>query len=214
MDPVFASFVAKLFQNSFRSNVVKQDFRLNFDRSLDTMVGLIYRHIGIQSLSKVLNGERLNTFNSSSIAANLLLKLLQRWSPMVKSNKALKVPPHKRVFTDIIHRIAMRRTCASSSLNMRVPILGTPRPKRPLRNSLRAFMSQYPMKPYFFPDRPDKKSLQKFILHKLKAADSLHWDTIIRSAISEHERHCNYTALYRGHPFKSVRNVEKLNSVR
>lgn len=76
MDPVFSTFVAKLFQDSFRNNVVKQDFRLKFDRSADTLVGLMYKFVGREGLNKVMYGSRFNVFNSSSFSANLLSKLL------------------------------------------------------------------------------------------------------------------------------------------
>jgi hypothetical protein len=75
MDPVFGTFIAKLFQDSFRSNVVKQNFRLTFDRKLLTLVQLIYRHVGAQTFAEVC-GSRLNIFNSSSFCASLLQNLI------------------------------------------------------------------------------------------------------------------------------------------
>jgi hypothetical protein len=76
MDPVFSTFIARLFQDSFRSGVVRQDFRLTFDREVDTLLGLIYRFVGTKKINESLRGVRLDVFNSSSIACNLLLRLI------------------------------------------------------------------------------------------------------------------------------------------
>jgi hypothetical protein len=36
-DPAFATFIARLFQNSFSSNVVKQNFKLTHDHTKDNI---------------------------------------------------------------------------------------------------------------------------------------------------------------------------------
>jgi hypothetical protein len=107
MDPVFATFIAKLFQNSFRSNVVKQDFRLTYDNTLDTIVGLIYKHVGQKNINGILNGGRMDVFNSSSIALNLLLKLLKTWDQDIKSRVRRNIPAYKRVYGDILRKISL-----------------------------------------------------------------------------------------------------------
>jgi hypothetical protein len=45
-DPIFASFIARLFQDSFRTGVSKQNFQLTTDRSLLTLVKVIDRYVG------------------------------------------------------------------------------------------------------------------------------------------------------------------------
>ncbi len=77
MDPIFATFIARLFQNSFKSNVVKQNFKLTHDSNKNNMLKLIYKFIGKQSLNKVLDDGGMNVFNSSSICSNLLNNLME-----------------------------------------------------------------------------------------------------------------------------------------
>jgi hypothetical protein len=76
MDPVFATFIARLFQNSFESNVVKQNFKLTHDPKKRNLLKLIYKYIGKQALDEILD-EGLNVFNSSSICSNLLNRLME-----------------------------------------------------------------------------------------------------------------------------------------
>jgi len=45
-DPIFASFIARLFQDSFRTGVSKQSFQLTTDKTLLTLVKVIDRYVG------------------------------------------------------------------------------------------------------------------------------------------------------------------------
>jgi hypothetical protein len=74
MDPVFATFIAKLFQNSFRGGVIKQNFRLTTDRKKLTLVKLIDRFVGRNKFDTL--GLRFDIFNSSSFCANLFTNIM------------------------------------------------------------------------------------------------------------------------------------------
>lgn len=77
--PYFNTFIARLYNGSFESDKIKQDFRLR--RIPDSIIHSIYRLYGGASISEALGGEesRLDTFNSTSISSNLLLMLINSW---------------------------------------------------------------------------------------------------------------------------------------
>jgi hypothetical protein len=75
MDPLFATFIARLFQNSFDSGVIKQDFKLTSDHEKENLVRLLIRYIGRDQLGKIIGDSGLNIFNATSICSSLLLKL-------------------------------------------------------------------------------------------------------------------------------------------
>jgi hypothetical protein len=196
-DPVFATFISKLFQNSFRDNVVKQDFRLTYDRSLDTLIGLVYKHIGTKKLGQVLKGGRLDVFNSSSFALNLLLHLIRFWDSNIHVKGSRKTPLYKAVYKSILNRIAKRRTLA----------------KVFFYSESTSLSHLYPLKPFVNPVDKTCKATQRHILRKHKIEDGLHIKAITRSSISEHERHTNYTDYYVFNKKKRVRARERFNSV-
>jgi hypothetical protein len=109
MDPAFATFIARLFQNSFKSEVVKQNFKLTQDHKKDNLVKLINRHIGKSELIEILGQQGLNTFNSTSICSSLLMKLSESWSKYARSNIKFGIHPYERVYHRIIKKIANRR---------------------------------------------------------------------------------------------------------
>ncbi len=59
MDPIFATFVARMFQDTFRSGVVKQSFRLTHDREKLNLVKVIDRYVGRQDFQSSLMVEDL-----------------------------------------------------------------------------------------------------------------------------------------------------------
>jgi hypothetical protein len=75
MDPAFATFIARLFQNSFNSDVVRQNFRLIHDHEKQNMVRLLNRFIGKKQLRDIIGPSGLNVFNATSICSSLLLQL-------------------------------------------------------------------------------------------------------------------------------------------
>ncbi|HYT41478.1 MAG TPA: hypothetical protein VEP90_03980 [Methylomirabilota bacterium] len=78
MDPVFATLIAKLFQNSFRNNVTKQNFKLTKDRNQLSLLALIDKFVGRNKFQEELGEEgRLDIFNASSFCSNLLVRLIK-----------------------------------------------------------------------------------------------------------------------------------------
>jgi hypothetical protein len=75
MDPIFASFIARLFQDSFRTGVSKQNFRLTTDKKKLTLIKIMDKFIGRQTWEETLKGGRFDIFNSSSFSSNLLVQL-------------------------------------------------------------------------------------------------------------------------------------------
>jgi hypothetical protein len=105
MDPAFATFIARLFQNTFRSNVVKQNFRLDKDRSVVSMMTLIDRYIGRYNFNELQGG--LNIFNATSFCSNLLMKFLESWE---KSLPRKLRDPYVLNYGIISKRIVHRRS--------------------------------------------------------------------------------------------------------
>jgi hypothetical protein len=109
MDPAFATFIARLFQNSFSSDVVKQNFKLEHDHEKENIVRLIKRYLGKQRLNEILeNG--LTIFNATSLSSNLLLHISDEWVKACKSVKKFQTPAYLRVYKELITKIANRRS--------------------------------------------------------------------------------------------------------
>jgi hypothetical protein len=166
-DPIFASFIARLFQDSFRTGVSKQNFQLTTNKKLLTLVKIIDRYIGRNAWQVSLQGERFDIFNASSFCSNLLIRLAQTWHPHVKSNKAAKVPIYLRTYKKIIERLIERRTSA-------------------LRNDNEVF-ADYPLSPYKFSLTDKQLKTKLHLKRKYREIPSLSIETINRSAISTHE---------------------------
>ncbi|HYT43846.1 MAG TPA: hypothetical protein VEP90_16015 [Methylomirabilota bacterium] len=77
MDPVFATFIARLFQDSFNSGIAKQNFKLTTDKTALTLIKLIDRYIGRKAMASLLKGNKFDIFNSSSFCANLLVRIAE-----------------------------------------------------------------------------------------------------------------------------------------
>jgi hypothetical protein len=198
MDPVFATFIARLYQDSFRSNMVKQNFRLTYDRTITTLVQLVYRYVGKAKFDSLLNDGKFDIFNSSSFCANLLLSLAKNWNPHVSSSKAASVPLYKRAYWAIIRKISKRRSDSD--------VIFTGKANHKLSFIDRQLVNKYPLIPYQTYVKHFQQ-IHKHVLNKhLKQIDEgLHIKTITRSAISEHELHVNLYGNEIGHKFKSVR---------
>jgi hypothetical protein len=164
MDPIFATFVARLFQDSFRSGIVKQDFRLTTDKTLLTLVKILDKYVGRNSWPKILDGEGLNIFNSSSICSSLLIALAKTWHPHVKSSKAFKIPIFKRTYKKVIDRIANRRSL----------FLGT-------------LYNEFQLKPIHVETTKKIEDTKRHLRKKYLNSSSLPIEAISRSAISLHE---------------------------
>jgi hypothetical protein len=186
MDPVFATFIAKLYQNSFRSNVIKQDFRLLHDREVDTLLGLFYKTIGISRMSQLPGCVRLDVFNSSSFMCNLLLRLITSWSPQFSNRKLSRIPPFKVVYQGILKRISHRRSEVDWRTRKGMFLCrGRPTDRSP------EFL--YPLMPYLNLQHAKHKAIVDLIYQRNRLENGLHIQTITRSSISEHERHTNFT---------------------
>jgi hypothetical protein len=181
MDPVFGTFIAKLFQDSFRTNVVKQNFRLTFDRKLITLVQLVYRHVGIGAFSEVV-GSRFNVFNSSSFCANLLENLISSWDPNI-------IPKVKRSYNSlysivikrILSRIALRRSDSD------VAYVGQAGKRFSKAN--KELIRQYPLRPFETQISVENKRTHKHLDRKFRGVSSLPLEAITRSSITEHEKY-------------------------
>jgi hypothetical protein len=213
MDPVFATFIAKLFQDSFRGNVMKQNFRLTQDHTKLNLVKIINRFIGFQSIEQLLDGGRLDVFNSSSFCAHLLTYFTLNWLPHVILKKASKIPIYSRAYNDVILRISNRRSDATrTNIHFReLDINKTPK-KRPVIKNLKrrpwALLDKYPLDPYITFLTKKNLATAKHILNKYQAYRGLDIETITRSAVSEHQLHKNFYQI--GMLWKD-KSVEKSN---
>jgi hypothetical protein len=185
MDPAFATLIARLFQNSFRNGRVKQDFRLTPDRTSDNLVRIVDRYIGRRRFNELLKEGTLNIFNSSSLCANLLVKLMNSWLPFVVSKQAQKIPLHIRVYKNIKKRIINRRTKSDDPtefylfkrIDYQKTMIGLKKPGGP----------DFPLTPYecFKLDR--HYVTNEHLKRKYKDVQSFTIKTITRSAVSVHE---------------------------
>src|SRR5258705_9974525 len=102
MDPAFSTFIDRLFQNSLRSGIVKQNFRLTTNKDELTLVEILQRNIRRADISNLLNGERLNIHNSSSFLANMLIKMMTVWNKVQKNKKLSMVDSAYKVVKERI----------------------------------------------------------------------------------------------------------------
>jgi predicted CopG family antitoxin len=214
MDPVYATFIARLFQNSFRSDVVKQNFKLTHDHKKRNLIRLLKRYIGMQSLEEVIELQGLNIFNSSSICSNLVVELLEAWS-IEKSPKDRKVPAYKRVYEAIIKKIADRRSDVdifsaymkntyhttawrSRTLGSLKAPAGFKTQKgmwRKVTKSQVELLYRFPLSPQKLCTSPKHLVTKKHILNKYKNVSSMDLETITRSAISASPPRYVYTTI-------------------
>jgi hypothetical protein len=190
MDPIFATFIARLFQDSFRSGIVKQDFRLTSDRSKLNLIKIIDRFVGRGKFNELLLDGRLDIFNSSSFCSNLLTRFFNSWLDSVKSIKARKVPLFLRTYKNIFTRIKKRRTNVDHFAS-----------DKELNN-------KYPLTPYKLTVEESHINTFNHLSKKYKVIDSLHIQASARSAISTHELYTQYYQNPRSqqlYPIKGVR---------
>jgi hypothetical protein len=188
-DPVFATLIARLFQDSFKSGIIKQNFKLTTDKTSVTLVKLIDRYIGRKSLTELLKGETLNIFNSSSFCANLLVRLAETWVPAIKNVEAAKVKIHKRVYQDIIERLCNRRSNVDH-------FVADPE-----------FFHRFGSKTARLTVTKKHEVTRLHLKKKLQKLDTLHTKTIVRSAICNQEVYTKYCENPRAeyiYPYKSV----------
>jgi hypothetical protein len=190
MDPAFATLIARLFQNSLRSGVIKQNFKLTTDKSCLNLVRIIDRYIGRKQFQEMLQGDSINIFNSSTFCANLLINLANTWVPCVKSNQARKIPMYKRVYKTVIKRIVKRRTCANQYTDSYLmKVYNWAETKVGLRKPGGYDM---PLTAYenYATDR--HRATWAHLKAKYKNITSLPLEAIIRSAIATHYMHMSY----------------------
>jgi hypothetical protein len=197
-DPVFATFIAKLFQNSFRSGVIKQNFRLTTDRTKLTLVKIIDRFIGRNKFDSV--GVKFDIFNSSSYCSNLFYHIMLSWKPWIKSRKVLS--PIDTSYNDIKIKIANRR----SDVDLFYKRLFTfeeayavytsegckwvsNKPKIKLTDEEKSLLFDYPLISYINNVTKKHRISSKHITNKLAKVKTLHIKAITRSPISTHEIH-------------------------
>ncbi len=201
MDPVFATFIAKLFQNTFRNNIVKQNFKLTYNHDQNTLLKLVYKHIGIQTFSQILGeNNRLDVFNSSSFMSNLLAHLIEVWGEEVNSKKLRKVAPYARVLHAIIKRISRRRSDTD------VAFIG--KAGKRFKKEDKEIMRKHPLLPFETTISSQNKATHKHILRKYKGIKTLPLEAITRSAITEHEK---YTIKMLG--YGTIRGPDNFKSV-
>ncbi|HYT42272.1 MAG TPA: hypothetical protein VEP90_07990 [Methylomirabilota bacterium] len=190
MDPAFSTFIARLFQNSLRSGIVKQNFRLTTNKDELTLVEILQRNIRRADISNLLNGERLNIHNSSSFLANMLIKMMTVWNKVQKNKKLSMVDSAYKVVKE---RICNRRSTLLDGPIKRVTfqikpelrLLKVTTPKPPKIISLKSM--RYQLKPYNVQVTKSDQNTRKHLINKYKGIKSLSLQAITRSCIMEHE---------------------------
>jgi hypothetical protein len=190
MDPIFATFIARLFQDSFRSGITKQSFKLTTDKTLLTLVKALDTYVGRNKWVTLLEGERFNIFNSSTICSNLLIQLASTWLPHVRSKRAAKVPIHIRTYKPVINRIINRRSNA-------------------WRSDYEVMYTDYQLKPYKVALTKKHERTKLHLISKYKYINSLPIEAISRSPISLHEilteEYKRTSRAFLLYPYKGVR---------
>jgi hypothetical protein len=188
MDPAFATFIARLFQNTFRSGVVKQNFRLTTEKDNITLVKILDKFVGRNRWMEMEGVERFDTFNSSSFCANLLIKLINSWTPSVSNKKAIA---WKEAYKTIKNRLTYRRTNSDSfEKNCYWEVNRTQKYKiqsKYLSNV--TIPKRVQLIPLTLYATDEHKRTYKHLKSKLKNVTSFSIDTIARSMVSDHEIH-------------------------
>jgi hypothetical protein len=187
-DPIFATFIARLFQDTFQSDVKKQNFRLDKDRSLNTLMTLIDRYIGRYRFNELQGG--IDIFNASSFCANLLTTLMKSWH---KSIKGKMKDPYLLNYGLIIKRIINRRSLIDQFEKKGEPVLT---------------MEPYPLTPYEMikSDWNKRTSIHLRKKYRKGVIPTLDIATIARSLISIQEMYTDYYKDIRSlYPYKGVR---------
>jgi hypothetical protein len=208
MDPAFATFIARLFQNSFSSEVVKQNFRLTHDFKKDNLIKLIRRHVGKQQLDDIIDFQGLTVFNATSICSNLLLSLSEAWTYAAKSKEIFKVPAYVRAYKEIVQKIAQRRTDVDIFDSYKISAYKTAKERRAVKKMLDKTDSplyRMPLQPQNLYTSDRSKVTHKHVMAKLQNITSLHIKAITRSSISTQSR---FTRLN-----KDKRNSNMLKSI-
>jgi hypothetical protein len=202
MDPVFATFVARLFNDTFRNNVVKADFRLTHDKSKNNIIKIIHRHIGLGAFNDILSDSRLDIFNATSFCSNYLLECIDHWKRRIFKKKVHQVPMYRRTHKAVLVRIANRRTCRSVSVE------GIQLKDKNPNNRIDEDMwtaYNHPLAPYYTPVSDKTKKTRLHLLEKHSIDEGLQLETITRCAISEHTRFTSFYDQAKYSPPKSVR---------
>jgi hypothetical protein len=219
MDPAFATFIAKLFQNSFRSGVVKQDFRLTTDGETLNLVKMIDKYVGRRSFETAYNNGKFNIFNSSSWCSNLFSALLESWNTIPVTPKKWKVDPIKSSYKEIIGKITKRRSESDLFVKrfanqgkhfMYSPEEGGTRRmgKMKLSESDQHLIFCYPTISYIPYIKQNHVITKNHLEKKYENVTSLHIKAITRAQISTHEL---YTKMFKHprtekiYPYKSVK---------
>jgi hypothetical protein len=217
MDPAFATFIARLFQNSFSIPANKQNFKLEHDHEKENIIKLLHRYIGKQDLRNIVDIQGLNVFNATSICSSLLVKLSKVWTENVISKRTHSVPPYLRVYTEIIRKIANRRATVDMfmipSETKVVWDMEFYREKkyrdskgkmRPLRGMDSYIYDNYPLDPQELFVTLKHQMTKKHILHKYREYTPLHINAINRSAISLQAMH---SSMYKDFKQAKFRNT-------
>jgi hypothetical protein len=197
MDPMFATFIARLFQNSFESNIVKQNFKLTHNSDKQNLLKLVYKFVGKQALDVVLDEGGLNVFNSSSVFSNLLKNLLDTWTVFVKKPNSKRISMYEAPYKGVVSKIAHRGSYVDdfpdawseewgySELDWHM-INETLKSTDTEQQNL---IQDIPLTPLVLLESEKHREASKHIFKKYKNVASLDIETITRSAISTFARH-------------------------
>jgi hypothetical protein len=183
MDPIFATFIARLFQNSFKTNVVKQNFSLTHKSKYDqNLLKLIFKFVGKQAVNEILDEGGLNIFNSSSVCSNLLNSLMVNWKQQFKLKRARRESVIGAAYKSIINKIVNRRS-AVDLFNNQMDEVETRIFER-LTDEEVYQTYEVPLQPLVTHINESHKATHKHLQKKYKNVKSLHIDSICRSLIS------------------------------
>jgi hypothetical protein len=200
-DPAFATFIARMFQDSLRSGIIKQNFRLTQNKEVITLMTVINRYVGRQGLNELMgDNNRLDIFNSTSFTAHMLQKMMMVWSKTMKGDKRFQGTKSNidYAYWDILNKIANRRctllagplkkiTQTFEEVNgvmiLKKSKVTTPKPPKKITlKSAKFLLVPYPVQVTW----KDKRT-RDHLRNKFKDVKSLPLSAITRSSITEHE---------------------------
>lgn len=206
-DPLFATFVAKLFNNSFSKLQTKQDFKLSWKRGRLSIMKLLHRRFGKASFSAPLGGEGLSVFNSTSVCGNLGVRLLSEWSRLCRNRSAARSPMWPTTYINFLKKIQGRRSWTELAKTFH-SFEGT-RGKSAVNYIPSSWEEgvheNVPFQPYELPPCPSRGHLSAVKNKNRKLLlNGIPWEAVTRSSYSEHELHNRWFGNEIGEKFPRV----------
>lgn len=183
-----------MYSGSFDSDIIKQNFRLAYKKQ--SLIHLLYKHCGKGSLIDALGGglEEIpfNTFNSTTLCSNLIMKLLKL---SIHTQWKCKGSLQRIAYESLYNKLKNRRVDTSEKVIIRYyyevltkSYIDLEAKVGPVAFNL---MRNYPLEPYesSYPKASAVSHVTR--LSKRLSSEGIQIETILNSVYSEHCFHWN-----------------------